>query len=93
MSAASAVQARESIATAGADPWKRVEELGGELTVELPLPKCTARKFLAMARGSVLPSGWKVGSEVPLRLNGTVIAWCDFEVVFDHLAVRITELG
>lgn len=75
------------------DPWEAVQELSAELSVELPLPKCTVRKFLAMAGGSVLPSGWKVGAEVPLRVNGTVIAWCDFEVVFDRLAVRITELG
>jgi hypothetical protein len=30
---------------------------------------------------------------VPLQMNGELLAWCEFEVIENRLAVRITELG
>jgi flagellar motor switch/type III secretory pathway protein FliN len=34
-----------------------------------------------------------VRRDVPLRVNGNVIGWSEFEVVGDTLAVRLTELA
>jgi flagellar motor switch/type III secretory pathway protein FliN len=34
-----------------------------------------------------------VSGDVPLWVNGQVIAWCEFEVVHERLGVRLTELA
>jgi flagellar motor switch/type III secretory pathway protein FliN len=41
---------------------------------------------------SVINSHWRVGTDIPLRLNGELIASGEFEVVGNNLAVRLTEL-
>lgn len=76
-----------------ADPWLRVEALPCLLTIEIPLPGFTVGDLLHLARGRVVASRWTVGQDVPLRINGELIAWSEFEVVQNHLAVRLTELA
>lgn len=63
------------------------------LSVELPLPGVTVSDLLRLRRQSVIRSQWHVGADVPLRLNGELIAYGEFEVVENRLAVRITELA
>jgi flagellar motor switch/type III secretory pathway protein FliN len=76
-----------------ADPWARVENLPCVLTVEIPVPGFTVSDLVHMTRGRVIAASWIVGQDVPLRINGELIAWCEFEVVRGHLAVRLTELA
>jgi flagellar motor switch protein FliN len=73
--------------------WARAEVLPCTLTVEIPLPGFTVSDLLHLEIGRVLASGWIVGQDVPLRINGELIAWSEFEVVQDKLAVRLTELS
>jgi flagellar motor switch/type III secretory pathway protein FliN len=72
--------------------WERALHLRCELTVEVPLPGFKVHDLARLAPQMVLPSQWRVGEDVPLRINGQLIAWCEFEVVRGQLAVRITEL-
>ena len=55
-----------------------------------------ARQFyettLGLRRGSVINARWRVGEDIPLRLNGELVACGAFEVVGNHLAVRLTDL-
>jgi len=75
------------------DPWARVENLRCALTVEIPVPGFTVGDLARLAPGRILATRWVVGQEVPLRVNGELIAWSEFEVVQDALAVRLTELA
>ena len=76
-----------------ADPWARVESLPCTLTVEIPVPGFTVSDLVHLARQRVIATSWIVGQDVPLRVNGELIAWCEFEVVHGQLAVRLTELA
>lgn len=74
-------------------PWKPLLGLPCELSVDLPLPGFKISDLLKLGVGSVIEARWRLGHDVPLRLNGTLIGWCEFEVVGRNLAVRLTELA
>jgi flagellar motor switch/type III secretory pathway protein FliN len=73
--------------------WKRVLELPCDLLVDLPLPNFRIADLLKLRPGSVIDADWHAGRDVPLRLNGTLIGWIEFEVIGENLAVRLTELA
>lgn len=73
--------------------WQPVLGLSCDLTVDLPMPNFTIADLLKLRVGSVVNAQWRVGQDVPLRLNGTAIGWIEFEVVAEKLAVRLTELA
>jgi flagellar motor switch/type III secretory pathway protein FliN len=67
-------------------PW-----LPCTLTLELPVVRFTIGDLLSLAQGSVVETACHHTSDVPLRVNGLLIGWTEFDVIGDHLAVRITE--
>jgi flagellar motor switch/type III secretory pathway protein FliN len=67
--------------------------LACQLTVDLPLAKFTVADFVKLQAGSVLSTAWRVRQDVPLRINGTLIAWAELEGSGSRLAVRLTELA
>lgn len=79
--------------TRAPDPWVRVEVLPCLLTIEIPVPGFTVADLVSMAPGRLIDSGWTVGEDVPLRINGGLVAWSEFEIVNNHVAVRLTELA
>jgi flagellar motor switch/type III secretory pathway protein FliN len=72
--------------------WRRVLSLPCRLTVDLTMPGFKVADLLQLRVGSVINAHWGLGRDVPLRLNGTLLGWSEFEVVGDNLAVRVTEL-
>ena len=72
--------------------WRPVLNLPCQLTVELPLPAFRVADLLKLQKGVVIGTSWQLARDVPLRINGTLIGWSEFEVVGDRLAVRLTEL-
>jgi len=80
--------------TAVEDPrWRPVLSLPCDLTVELPLDGFKVADFVRLRTGSILATRWRLTRDVPLRINGTVIAWGEFEGAGSRLAVRLTELA
>lgn len=73
--------------------WQPVLELPCDLIVELPLPNFDIADFLQLRAGSVIDADLRIGRDVPLRLNGVLIGWVEFEVMGNNLAVRLTELA
>jgi flagellar motor switch/type III secretory pathway protein FliN len=61
------------------------------LSLDLPVVRFTIRDLLSLTEGSVVETACHHTSDVPLRVNGVLIGWTEFDVVGDHLAVRITE--
>ncbi|HEY6764466.1 MAG TPA: FliM/FliN family flagellar motor C-terminal domain-containing protein [Candidatus Sulfotelmatobacter sp.] len=73
--------------------WHPLLNLPCQLTVDLELPGFKVSDLLQLRTGSVLGSSSPVREDVPLRVNGTLIGWSEFEVVGEKLAVRLTELA
>ena len=75
------------------DAWKRIEHLPCLLTIEIPIRSFRVVDLVQLARGRVLGTRLNAGEDLPLRINGELIAWAEFEAVRDCLAVRVTELA
>jgi len=76
-----------------ADPWARVEGLPCVLTVEISVPDFRVTDLVHLVPGRIIATRWTVGLDVPLLINGELIAWSEFEIVQSRLAVRLTELA
>ena len=74
------------------DTWKEAQYLICELTIELPVPKFTVRDLLQLDKKSVVDTRCKQAVNLPLKVNGQELAWVEFEVLVDRLAVRLMEL-
>jgi flagellar motor switch/type III secretory pathway protein FliN len=72
--------------------WAHVRGLPCRLSVEVLVPRFTVRKLLDLAPGVILDTYHEEGSHVPVLVNGEMIAWGDFDVVDEILAIRLTEL-
>jgi flagellar motor switch/type III secretory pathway protein FliN len=79
--------------TVGSDDWGNLRELPCDLTLELPIPAFSVRDLLRLHVDSVIDTSWNQSTDIPLRANGSLIAWTEFEVVGEKLAVRLTELA
>ena len=73
--------------------WRPVLHLPCELSVDLRLPRVKVADFLRFRVGSVIGTDWRVAHDVPLRVNGVLIGWGEFEGSGARLAVRLTELA
>lgn len=73
--------------------WHSAQEIVCDVSVEIPLLSFNVRGLLELAAGCVLPASWNQTDDVPLRVNGVLIAWAEFEVVGEKLGVRLTELA
>jgi flagellar motor switch protein FliN/FliY len=97
MAAAAQSNPAASVAMPAADPlaerWLRVDALPCLLSVEIPVPTFTVGDLVHLERGRVVATLWTVGQDVPLRVNDELIAWSEFEVSQNRLAVRLTELA
>ncbi|MGH9466239.1 MAG: FliM/FliN family flagellar motor switch protein [Terriglobales bacterium] len=76
-----------------ADRWADLQWLPCILEVELSVPHFTVGDVLRMAPQSVVETPWQQNADVPLRANGQLLAWAEFEGVDEKLAVRITRLA
>jgi flagellar motor switch/type III secretory pathway protein FliN len=73
--------------------WQPALGLPCQLTVDLPLPAFKVADYLKLRPGSVVATEWRVSHEVPLRINGRLIGWGEFEGSGNRLAVRLMELA
>jgi flagellar motor switch/type III secretory pathway protein FliN len=80
-------------AAAAQDPMDEFSWLPCQLSVEIPVSRFTVGDLLNLKKGSIVETGCHHASDVPLRANGLLIGWTEFEVIGTHLTVRITELA
>ncbi|HEV2398283.1 MAG TPA: FliM/FliN family flagellar motor C-terminal domain-containing protein [Candidatus Sulfotelmatobacter sp.] len=73
--------------------WQPLMQLPCRLTVDISMPNFRVESLLAMQPGSVLNTGWGVTRDIPLKINGVLIAWGELEGSGSRLTVRITELA
>ena len=63
-----------------------------EIDVAVPVRDFRVRNLLTLTAGSVIASKWVNGDDLPLAARGAQLAWTEFEVIDQLLAVRITRL-
>ncbi len=69
-----------------------MERLPVELDVCVPVRDFRVRHLLALEAGHVIESLWQHGDDVPLTAGEVQLAWSEFEVIEEQLAVRVTRL-
>lgn len=72
--------------------WRSVDRLACRMSLEILIPGFTVRSLLTLAPGDVIDTRWPLVSDVPLRINGLLMSWTEFELIGNKLAVRLTEL-
>ena len=75
------------------DPIETMLWLPCALTLDIPLVQFTVGDLLKMTEGTIVETACHHTGDVPLRVNGQLIGWIEFEVLGEKLAVRITELA
>jgi flagellar motor switch/type III secretory pathway protein FliN len=87
------------VPAAGARPaevvadWGELLLVAAVVTVEVPVAKLTVREVFRLHIGSVLAASQLSGAHVPLVIGGKLLAWGEFQVAGEHLALRIAELA
>jgi flagellar motor switch/type III secretory pathway protein FliN len=64
-----------------------------QLSLDIPVVNFTVGDLLRLGKESIVATACQSTSDIPLRANGLLIAWTEFEVIGNRLAVRITELA
>lgn len=75
------------------DPIESLPWLPCTLALDLPVVGFTIADLLSLASGSVVETAYHQSSDLPLRVNGQLVGWTEFEVVGERLAVRLTDLS
>lgn len=75
------------------DPADVLPWLPCRLAVDLPVVHFTVGDLLRLKKGSMVETGYHQSSDLPLRVNGQLVGWTEFEVVGERLAVRLTDLS
>lgn len=52
----------------------------------------TVNSLLNLQTGSLVKTVCHQSTDIPLQVNGMLMAWTEFEVVGERLAARITDL-
>jgi flagellar motor switch protein FliN/FliY len=63
------------------------------LDVAIPVREFRVRQLLALSPGQVVETQWSQGDDLPLAAGDVQLAWSEFEVVENRLAVRVTRLA
>jgi len=90
--AAPAAAKCDTVTSPDPQAWAQALTFSCQLTLDMPLPGFRIADLIHLQTRSVVNTHWRVGADVPLRVNGKLIGQGEFEVVGDHLAVRLTEL-
>jgi flagellar motor switch/type III secretory pathway protein FliN len=69
-------------------PW-----LPCTLALDVPVTHFTVRDLLQIRPGSIVETDCHQSSDIPMRVNGLLMAWTEFELVGERLAARITDLA
>jgi flagellar motor switch/type III secretory pathway protein FliN len=75
------------------DPSELLPWLPCKLVLDIPVVKFTVGDLLNLVSGSIVETAFHQSSDLPLRANGQLVGWTEFEVVGERLAVRLTDLS
>jgi len=76
----------------GADRFGSFLHIGAAVSVETAVVGLTVRDLFRLDRGSIVTTSQPSGANVPVHIAGSLVAWGEFQVFGDKLAVRLAEL-
>ncbi|MGA2960110.1 MAG: FliM/FliN family flagellar motor C-terminal domain-containing protein [Candidatus Korobacteraceae bacterium] len=74
------------------DTLSSVAKFSCRMSLEIPVPRFTVRDLLRLSPDDVIDTCWAQTADVPLRINGLLLSWAEFELIGNKMAVRLTEL-
>ena len=75
------------------DPLDIIPWLPCTVALDIPVVRFTVGDLLALVKGAIVETAYHQSSDLPLRVNGQLVGWTEFEVVGERLAVRLTDLS
>jgi flagellar motor switch/type III secretory pathway protein FliN len=93
---AAAKMVREQLSSPAPEPKRSAEDFGWlpcQLSLEVPIAKFTVGDLLLLDKDSIVETDCPSTGDIPLRVNGLLVGWSEFEVIGNRLAIRITELA
>jgi flagellar motor switch/type III secretory pathway protein FliN len=75
------------------DPWAPLLELECSVSTELQVPNLTVNDVMHLGPGTVLNTHWRTNRDIPLRVNGRLLGFTEFDSAGDTMGVRITEFA
>lgn len=75
------------------DNWGELLLVSVKVSVEVAIQQLTVRELFRLEKGSVLVSAQQAGANAPVVIGDVALAWGEFQVVEDHLALRVVELA
>lgn len=63
------------------------------LAVSVPLSGFKVSDLLGLRCGQTVESAWPAMEEVPLKAGALHLSWGEFDVVDEHIALRLTRLA
>lgn len=73
--------------------WPIISTLPVKLGANVPVRGFRLRDLLALQNGQTIESEWPVTEDVPLKFGQVQLCWCEFEVVDQRMALRMTRLA
>ncbi len=73
--------------------WPVLARLRVTLRVGVALSRFKVRDLLALREGQVFESLSPATEDVPLKVGQVQLGWCEFEVLQQRMALRLTRLG
>ena len=83
---------QREIAAGPIDNLASVAMLTCQVSLEIPVPGFTVRDLLRLSPEDVIDTRWAQTADVPVRINGLLLSWAEFELIGNKIAVRLTEL-
>jgi len=74
------------------DPFAAFMHIPAPLTVEVPVVGLTVRDLFRLEKGSIVTTSQPAGANVPIQIGKALVAWGEFQVFGEKLAVRMAEL-
>ncbi|NYF80348.1 FliM/FliN family flagellar motor switch protein [Granulicella arctica] len=73
--------------------WPVLSRLPVVLTVRIPLSAFKVRDLLQLQQGQLIRSDWSTTEDIPVKIGRVQLAWSEFEVVDECMAMRLTRLA
>ena len=67
--------------------------LACSVTTELDVPGLTVGDVLHLSAGTILNTRWRTNRDLPLRVNGRLLGFAEFDSAEETMGVRITEFA
>lgn len=77
----------------GHPDWSVLQRIPLRVGAGVVIQGFKVRNLVSLGIGQTLETIFPTTEDVPLIVGGVQLAWCEFEVVEQHMAVRITRLA